>query len=174
MHRWGAIICALPLVVVIGTGLLLQLKKQSDWVQPPTKRGTADAPQISFAEILEAASDCPQAGIAGWQDIDRMDVRPGHGIVKVRGKNRWEVQLDTRTAEVLSVAYRRSDLIESLHDGSWFHANVKLWVFLPSGLVLFMLWISGLYLWFLPIVTRRNNRARRALRASQSTGESFH
>ena len=33
-HRWGAIAVALPFLVVIATGILLQLKKNWSWVQP--------------------------------------------------------------------------------------------------------------------------------------------
>ena len=68
----------------------------------------------------------------------------------MRGKNRWEVQIDTETKQVLHVAYRRSDLIEQLHDGSWFNEKVKLYIFLPSGIILFILWITGLYMFILP------------------------
>ena len=74
--------------------------------------------------------------------------------MKIRGVNRWEVQLDATTGAVLSSTYRRSDLIESIHDGSWFHDRVKLWIFLPSGVVLLALWVTGMYLWILPIWMR--------------------
>ena len=89
-------------------------------------------------------------------------MRPGSGVAKVRAKNRWEVQVDTATGEVVQVAYRRSDLVESIHDGSWFHERAKLWVFLPAGIVLLGLWITGVYLWFLPYVARRRKRRKLA------------
>ncbi|MCH7962240.1 MAG: PepSY domain-containing protein [Planctomycetes bacterium] len=162
VHRWCAIAVALPLSVVICSGVLLQLKKQYDWIQPPMQRGEADVPTIGFDAILAAASAVPEAEIESWADIDRLDVRPGQGIVKVRGKTRWEVQVDTATGEVLQVKYRRSDLIESIHDGSWFHEKAKLWVFLPNGLILLCLLFTGLYLWILPIWAKRSARARRA------------
>ena len=159
LHRLGALVSALPVLVVVLTGLLLQLKKESDWIQPPTARGTQAAPSLSFDRILEAARSVETAGIGSWEDVDRLDVRPGQGVVEVRGKNRWEVQVDTTTGTVLQTAYRRSDLIESIHDGSWFHDRAKLWLFLPSGLVLFGLWVSGVYLWLLPHLARRRRRA---------------
>ena len=80
---------------------------------------------------------------------------PGRGIVKVQACNRTEVQVDLQTAEVLQVAYRRSDLIESLHDGSFFHDRVKLWIFLPVALLLLGLWVTGVYLFVLPYLARR-------------------
>lgn len=76
-------------------------------------------PTLSFAEVLEIAKSAPEAEILSWDDIDRLDVRPDKGMLKVRSKNRWEVQVDTATGEILQVAFRRSDLIESLHDGSF-------------------------------------------------------
>ena len=166
LHRVGALISALPVLVILLSGLLLQLKKESDWIQPPTARGTGGEPAIGFAAILDAARGVEEAGIASWDDVDRLDVRPSKGIVKVRAKSRWEVQVDTATGEVVQVAYRRSDLIESIHDGTWFHDGAKLWVFLPAGIVLLGLWVSGVYLWWLPHMARRRAKQAQADRAS--------
>lgn len=150
-HRWGAVVIALPLVIVIATGLLLQVKKQLPWVQPPTNKGSGKTPQIAFDQILAAVKGVPEAEVSGWGDVDRVDVRPKDGIAKVTCKNRYEVQVDFQTGDVLQVAYRRSDLIEELHDGSWFHDAAKLWVFLPSAVVLLGLWVSGLILFVHPL-----------------------
>ncbi len=61
---------------------------------------------------------------------------------------------------MLQVAYRRSDLIESIHDGSFFHDRAKLWVFLPAGLILIGLWVTGVYLWLLPHLVKRRRKER--------------
>jgi len=154
-HYWGAFVIILPISIVITTGILLQLKKEINWIQPPTSnREHNNAPTISFDNILASVKTADEANITSWDDVDRLDVRIDKGIVKVRGKNRWEVQVDTQTGDVLQVAYRRSDLIESLHDGSWFHDKVKLWLFLPSGIILFVLWITGLYMFILPYTVK--------------------
>jgi uncharacterized iron-regulated membrane protein len=149
-HRWGAIVIALPFLVVIVSGILLQFKKEWSWVQPPSSRGVGKAPEIDFTAILDAVRSVPEAEIHSWQDVDRLDVRPTRGYVKVQAVNSWEVHVDLKTAQVLQVAYRRSDLIESIHDGSWFHEEARLWVFLPSALVVFGLWVTGIYLFGLP------------------------
>ncbi|MAG56401.1 MAG: hypothetical protein CMJ83_08935 [Planctomycetes bacterium] len=159
LHRWGALLTALPVIVVISTGIVLQLKKESDWVQPPTAAGGGTRPTISFEKVLEAARTASEAGIATWDDVERLDVRPNRGVIKVRAKSRWEVQVDAASGAVLQVAYRRSDLIESIHDGSFFHDRVKLWVFLPAGVILFGLWITGVYLWLLPHLARRRRKS---------------
>ncbi len=155
LHRWGAIAAAVPFLVVIGTGLLLQVKKQVPWVQPVEQKGTPGAPLVSMEAVLAAARTVPEAGIASWDDVDRLDVRPGKGLVKVIGNSRWEIQVDAQSGAVLQSAYRRSDLLETLHDGSWFHPLAKLWLFLPSGVIVFGLWVTGIYLFLVPIRARR-------------------
>jgi len=158
-HRWAAVLVALPFLVVILSGVLLQLKKEWSWVQPPAKRGVAKSPSVSFERILSAARTA-RPEIGGWEDVERLDVQPNRGMVKVQTRDRWEVQVDLQTGEVLQTAYRRSDLIESLHDGSWFHDRVKLWIFLPTAFVVLVLWITGMYLFILPILARREKRAK--------------
>jgi uncharacterized iron-regulated membrane protein len=160
VHRMGALLVALPALIIFTTGALLQLKKDVEWVQPATQVGSGDVPEIAFERILEAAASVPEAGVRSWEDVDRLDVRPGTGIVKLRAKSRWEVQIDTRTAEVLQTAYRRSDLIESIHDGSFFHDRAKLWLFLPTALILVVLWVTGVYLFLLPYLVRRRRRVK--------------
>lgn len=159
LHRWGAIAVALPFLVVIVSGLLLQLKKQLPWVQPPERRGSAAVPAVPFDRLLAAAQGVPAARVRSWADIDRVDVRPGKGIAKITSTSRWELQVDLGTGAVLQSAYRRSDLIEQLHDGSWFHDAVKLWVFLPSGVLVLGLWLTGMYLYALPWWTRARRKA---------------
>lgn len=147
----------LPLLVVVCTGLLLLVKKDVAWVQPPQAEGSGLPPAVSFDGVLEAARSVPEAGVASWADIDRLDVRVGDGLIKVVTHERWEVQVCASTGAVLGAAYRRSDLIESLHDGSWFHAQAKYLVMLPSGLVLLGLWMTGVYLWVQPWWGRRGS-----------------
>jgi len=155
IHYWGAALCAVPVLLVILTGIPLLLKKQSAWIQPPTREGSAGAPMVSFERIYRAVAAVPEAQVRSWEDIERMDVRPDKGVIKVVTRGRMEVQVDHRSGEVLQTAIRRSDVIESLHDGSFFHERVKLWVFLPSALVLLVLWCTGIYLFVKPILARR-------------------
>ena len=144
IHLWSTFGIFIPVVIVIGSGLLLQIKKEVDWIQPPTQKGVAITPSLSFEAVLQRVQQVEAAGIGSWQDIDRLDVRPDKGVIKVRGKNRWEVQLDSQTGEVLHVAFRRTDTIEALHDGSWFFEGAKLWLFLPAGILLFGVWMTGM------------------------------
>lgn len=155
IHYWISIVVALPLLVVITTGLLLQVKKEIHWIQPDEQRGRDGPPQVGFEQVLAICRAQPQVSVDSWNDIDQVDYRPDRQLLKVSTNQGWELQIDPVTGDVLQVAKRRSDLIESLHDGSWFSDYVKSWVFLPSGVLLGVLWITGMYLFVLPYLRKR-------------------
>ena len=159
LHYWGSIVIAIPIAIVICTGLLLQLKKQVSWVQPQEVKTPARQVTVTPHQILTAAQSHDVLAVKSWDDIARVDIRPDKGLIKVSADNHWELQLHAETGETLQVAYRRSDLIESIHDGSWFHDQAKLWLFFPSGLLLFGLWLTGMYLFVLPYLVRARRRA---------------
>jgi len=164
LHYWGSAIIALPILAVIVTGLLLQMKKHWTWVQPVEHRGTTQAPVIELSDILKAIKDHqhPDVSVQSWADIKRLDVRPDRGVAKATLQSDHEVQVDLGTGRVMQVAYRRSDWIESIHDGSIFGDWVKLGVVLPSALVLLLLWGSGVWMWVYPFIGRRRVRQQRA------------
>lgn len=160
VHYWASFIAALPLLVIIASGILLQTKKQFDWVQPPEQRGTGTVPAIDFDRIMTSLRSVESLGVTGWDAVDRLDVRPGRGIAKVTLTNRWEVQVDLGSGQVLQTAYRRSDLIESIHDGSFFAGDwTKLGLFLPVGITLLLLWLSGVWMVWVQLNGKRKRRA---------------
>lgn len=162
IHYWIGFGAALPMLVMIISGLLLQAKKQSTWVQPAEQRGTGTVPAIEMDGILSALKTVPDMNVQSWDDVNRLDVRPGRGVVKAWLMNGYEVQVDLGTGRVLQTAYRRSDIIESIHDGSFFAGDwTKLGLFLPSGIVVLMLWLSGMWMWWVPFAAKRA-RARKA------------
>ena len=162
LHYWTSIVLAAPLAVMIGAGLFLMLKKEVDWIQPATMRGSIEnqAPSLPMDALLAAAIAQPEAQIAGWEDIDRIDVRIERGMAKILARSGWEIQIDTATGDVLSVEYRRSDLIESLHDGSFFADWVKLFIFFPAGILLLGMYLTGMYLFVFPQVVKWRLRNR--------------
>lgn len=158
IHYWLSIGVAIPVLIVIVSGLFLQTKKQFTWIQPTEQKGKSKTANLSLPQILEISKNVPEAEIQSWEDINRLDVRPSRGMLKVFAKNHWEIQIDAETGEILQTAYRRSDIIESIHDGSFFHDNVKLLIFLPSGIILLILWLTGMYLFILPIWVKRKRK----------------
>jgi uncharacterized iron-regulated membrane protein len=160
VHYWASIFVAVPLLIVAVSGVLLQIKKQWTWVQPTELKGSGKEPAVSFDRILEACRNVPEAGVASWADIVRIDVRPSKGILKVTTKTDWEIQIDAKTGEVLQSAYRRSDWIEAIHDGSYFTDWAKYGLFLPSGIGLILLTLTGAYLFWQPIGVKWRRRTK--------------
>lgn len=169
IHYWGSVVIIVPVIIVIGSGLLLQVKKQFTWVQPKTEKTQTRDLTLSFDEILLAAKSVKKADISSWKDVDRLDVRPGKGVTKIRAKNSWEIQIHNETADILAVNYRRSDVIEAIHDGSWFHDDAKLWLFLPAAIILLTLSLTGLYMFLTVFPSKLRNSRRKKQNFKQRT-----
>ena len=161
VHYWLSLAVFLPAGVMFVAGGFLMLNMEIYWIQPGPERGVVEAqlPEATWDQMIAAARQHPKAGINEWADIDRIDLRVGRGIAKLRANSGWEVQVDTKTAEVLKVAYRRSDTIEAIHDGSFFSDEVKLYLFLPTGILLVVMWGTGIYLFLLPRMRKKKPRA---------------
>lgn len=159
LHRYVGVGISVFILITSVTGIFLGWKKNSDTLQPPTIEGaSSDLRQWkSFAEISKAAlSGMDSTGNPG-NEIDRMDVRPDKGIIKVLlKKGYWEVQVDGQTGKVLSVAQRHSDWIEHIHDGSIVNDVFKLAYTNILGIGLFVLAASGLWVWYGPKVIRKS------------------
>jgi uncharacterized iron-regulated membrane protein len=155
-HYWLTLVVAIPFVVILVTGIMLQWKKDVPWIQPPDRNAAKGDPTLSLPRILEICGRVRQARIKTWDDVARVDFRPKKNLVKVTAKNNWEIQIDAGNGAVLQSAYRRSDLIEQLHDGSFFHDHVKLWVFFPVSLAMLVLWLTGIWLFARPLLRKRS------------------
>ena len=162
VHYWLSLAVFIPCGIMFIAGIFLMLKKEIDWIQPPTERGVVSnqIPNISYPRLLELSQSRVEAGITQWSDIDRIDFRPGKGIAKVISQSGWEVQIDTSNGNVLSTNFRRSDVIESIHDGSYFSGWTKLFLFLPAGILLILMWGTGIYLFFRTEILKARKRAR--------------
>ena len=157
-HKWASIIVAIPVLIIIVTGILLLIKKEFSYLQPASQSGVSNVPSISFDVILEQAKSVKEAQVDSWDSIDRLDVRPSKGIIKIRTNSQWEIQLDSETAEILHVAYRRSDTIEQIHDGTYWQKNANLWLSLPVAITLLLISLTGLFLFFYPYYKRFQKR----------------
>lgn len=67
------------------------------------------------------------------------------------------------TDRILGQDWRPSDLLEDIHDGSFFGGWVHDWVMPIVPMTLLFLVFSGIWLWIEPIVRKRRRRARQAL-----------
>ena len=71
------------MVVILVTGLLLQVKKQVPWVQPPEQRGTGSSPSLPLESVLRACPVLPGAEVRSWHDIPRLVLRHPPGGLTV-------------------------------------------------------------------------------------------
>ena len=165
IHRWtGATLFVIFLFISI-TGLLLGWKKDSKgYILPKTQKGssTVAAEWLPLAQLQDRALFCIDSLNPNLDpSIDRMDVRPGKGVVKFTFEKYYqEIQLDLRTGQLLSFGKRRSDLLEQIHDGSIVDRQMG-WSFFKllytsiSGLALLTFTITGFWLWYGPKRMRR-------------------
>ncbi len=169
LHKWIGIAVGLVLILIAGTGLVLLLKKDYDWIQPPTMRGTkADASQLkSIPEIYAAVFALGIPEFKTEADIDRIDYRPGKRVHKVRSVHDYaEVQVDAVSGAILAgPSYRASDWIEQLHDGSLIADSVHDWLMPIVAIALCLLAITGYVIWLWPKLKRRRKRVAAAAKA---------
>jgi uncharacterized iron-regulated membrane protein len=171
VHSWGSIIITIPLLMIIVTGIILLLKKDISWIQPSSAKRTITAiPQVSFQQIFDSVKNVEKAKIKQWSDINKIDISPDKGTIKVIARNNFEIQVDAQTGKILQVAFRRSDIIEQLHDGSYFNKTLKYIITLPTGIIILVLLITGVILFFEPywIKAKRKRKANATLRIKNS------
>ncbi len=158
LHKWTGLTLSLVVATLSVTGFLLLVKKEFASIQPPTQQGAEGAVGdfISLEAVLAAAASTGDPAFATPDDIDRIDFRPGERVHKVRSRTGYgEIQVCAVTGAVLSHTWRPSDLIEQIHDGSWFSdvwhdygmPIVALGVLFLSG--------SGVYIWITPILRKQ-------------------
>ncbi len=164
-HKYVGLGIGLILLISALTGIFLAWKKDIDLLQPPTQKG--EASELTAWLPLQQLADSAQ--LAMWHyhpegkdlAIDRMDVRPAKGVIKVLfEKGWWEVQVDGSTGRVLSIARRHSDWIEKVHDGSIVSDGFKLLSMNVLGIGCLVMIATGLWLWYGPKVYRQMRRHR--------------
>lgn len=161
LHKVLGMSLAFFVFVSSTTGVLLGWKKNVPLLQPTTPMGTSAqlTEWIPLAEVAKFAILAVNSTTGRENTIDRMDVRPDKGVIKVLFKEGyWEAQVDGKTGNVLSVARRHSDWIEHVHDGSIISEIVKLIYTNIIGVGLITLAGSGLWLWYGPKIIRKNKK----------------
>ena len=170
IHRTTGVVLMVFFLVIAITGLLLGWKKNITAIQAPTERGQATDPSawLPMDSIISIAN-AELARLEGERmnpEIDKLDARPGKGIVKViYAQHYHSFQIDAASGEVLSVEVRNSDLVEHLHDGTWVdnalgnpNGIFKLVYTTIMGTALMLFVFSGFVLWYGPKAMRRQKQ----------------
>jgi hypothetical protein len=162
-HLWLGVLATLLTLVLSVTGIALNHKRGLGLMPDPSRPGALPlAEALPLATLEQRAREALTPDAAGSTSagevpdvpdvpIDRMDVRPGHGLVKVRFDDAdvTEVTLALADGRVLHVGPRKDVFMEKLHSGELFGDG---WVLLSdgAGLALVALALSGLWLWLFP------------------------
>lgn len=146
-HLWMGVLVTGVLILVCVTGILLNHKQSLGLMPEVDHRPTAPLEQsLPIAELARRA----EAAVPG-AGVDRMDVRPDDGLIKVRMDDRVvsEVSLDLHTGAVLQIGERNDVFLEKLHSGEIFGEN---WILLSDAAAVFLLLlvISGYWIWLYP------------------------
>ena len=162
LHRWFGAAAGLVLLLTAATGMLLLVKKDYGWIQPPTMKcapgKVGDIAPMTRVYQAVFALDLPQ--FRSESDIARVDFRPSKRVFKVLSQHDdLEVQVCAITLETSAPRERRSDWLESLHDGSWFGSFAHDRVMPVVAALLMFLAVSGYVMWLWPKWKRLQKRA---------------
>lgn len=133
------------------TGILLNHRRalglMPDVSNPSSTLFTNAMPLAELAIRARAAG----GPVAGNTDIDRMDVRPSDGLVKVRFSDpaSTEVTLDIYSGKTLNVGGRRDVFIRKLHSGEVFGERAVL-LSDAAAVALVLLLLGGSWYWLGP------------------------
>lgn len=129
---------ALPLAVIIATGLVLQWRNSFEAIQPSTAKTTKTAAPLLSLETVMTKVQGP---------VDQIIYRPEKHALAVRMKDGLEIQLHPQTGEILKSAPRRTGLLIDLHQGSFLGPWSQFGLFVVAGWGLLFLFVSGLMIY---------------------------
>lgn len=152
-HLWLGIVTTAMVLILCVTGMLLNHKRPLGLMPDvPNDAPGALSASLPVAELAARAERAVPAAVAA-SGVDRMDVRPGDGLVKVRFDDPQvhEVTVDLASGRVLHVGLRNDVFLEKLHTGEIFGDG---WTLLSdiAAIALAILVISGYWLWLYPRV----------------------
>lgn len=136
-HAYVGLAATLPLLFIVVTGLLLQLRNQFEEIQPKTLTMKLEEGRtlLSMEEVVAKFEN---------GQVEQVIYRPEKGNYSVRIKGGNEVQMHPQTGEVLKNLPRRSGLLIDIHQGSWLGPVGQYGLHFGAGLSLLFLLFSGL------------------------------
>lgn len=161
-HLWLGVIFTVALTAIAVTGILLNHKRglglMADAAHEPSGQFGTALPLARLAELGLAAG--APASPFDVRLIDRMDVRPRDGIVKVRLRDAasTEATLDINDGRVLHVAPRGDVFLEKLHSGELFGGR-GVWLSDAGAGALVVTLLTGIWLWLAPRLRRGRESA---------------
>jgi hypothetical protein len=162
LHLWLGVLVTVSLIAISITGILLNHKRGLGLMPDVPHEPTAPfAQSISLERMASAALEAaPQESRGDWKPgdpvdislIDRMDVRPRNGFVKVRLRDKasMEMTVDIATGKVIHVGRRGDVFLEKLHSGEAFGGIEYVILSDIAAVALMITLITGYWLWLAP------------------------
>jgi hypothetical protein len=166
IHLWLGVLSTVALIAIAITGILLNHKRglglMPEVANSPTGEFAAalTLERLAYAALLAA----PQAARGDWTEddavdislIDRMDVRPRDGVVKVRLRDKasMEMTVDINSGAVIHTGRRGDAFLERLHTGEAFGGQPFVLLSDFAALALVLTLITGYWLWLVPKLAR--------------------
>ena len=164
-HLWLGVIGTVALLSISVTGILLNHKRALKLMPDvPHEPSAPFAASLSLERLAQAALEAaPPHARGSWRSgdpvdlalVDRMDVRPRDGFVKVRLRDKasMEMTVDLVSARVLHTGRRGDVFLEKLHSGEAFGSKGILLSDL-AAVALVLTLITGYWLWLVPKLGR--------------------
>ena len=161
-HLWLGVVITVALISIAVTGVLLNHKRGLGLMPDVPWDPTAPLAQaVSLERIAYAALEAaPQESRGSWKPgdavdvalIDRMDVRPRDGFVKVRLRDKasMEMTVDIASGKVIHVGRRGDVFLEKLHSGEAFGGQPYVILSDIAAIGLVVTLITGYWLWLAP------------------------
>ena len=156
-HLWLGVVFTVILTAISITGILLNHKRGAglmpDVPHSPTGPFGEALPLSRLASIaLAAVAPGDSQDVAR---VDRMDVRPRDGFVKVRLRDAssTEVTIDIASGRILHIGPRGDVFLEKLHSGEIFGGRGVL-LSDAGAIALVITLITGVWLWLVPKMRR--------------------
>lgn len=158
----GAWLFLLFFIIAVSSILLAWKKHSGGWIQQTTQTGVSSDLKdwLPLDSLHNIAMKVYHDSIEAKAPIafDRIEIRKENGVAKFLFNDRFiGIQLDGTTGALLLIEQRRSDIIESIHDGSildWlFQTNTDVFKIIYStvnGIALLLFTITGFWLWYGP------------------------
>ena len=68
-HYWAALVVMIPWLIVVTSGLVLQLRYEIPEVRPDYQQGVSKVPYLEYQQVLDVAKTIPELQVEGWSDI---------------------------------------------------------------------------------------------------------
>lgn len=161
-HLWLGVLSTVALIAISITGVLLNHKRGLGLMPDVAHEASGPFASSLALERLAAAAlaAAPVAARPGWSAgdpvdlalIDRMDVRPRNGFVKVRLRDNasTEVTVDLASGAVIHVGRRGDVFLEKLHSGEIFGGTAFVILSDIAAVALVLTLITGYWLWLVP------------------------